>query len=170
MNLEPTSEQMSQLDNLPSGKHALVNFMAYPDQDIFDSFRSATRHKVIEYQGIRTHEVHIDQILARGETPYRAITEDLFSGIVPLVNVFTAVHDERQASLSDLYTVKVRPTKKPSRITKYLGFLTHLLSRLLVPGQKDLCLKLVNTPTLLQVLSRKRLLNSVNIARPPRFT
>jgi len=131
MNLEPSTDQLKQLHHLPPGKLALVNFMAYKDQIIFDNFRSATGHEVVGHKGIRTHDLHIDQILAGGKMPYNAITVDIFVGMEPLKRFFDAVQTEHQAVLTELYTLIVSPSASQPQIAKRLGFLAPLLSRLL---------------------------------------
>ena len=128
--LEPTIQQRSALEDI-QGTFALVQFLAIKDQDAFDHYRSASNRTVQKAGGQRTHGVHIDQVLAGGEMDYQAITVDIFPSNEAAQKAFDAASAERQAALSDIYALVVRPQGMLPRIAKALGFLAPLLSRML---------------------------------------
>jgi hypothetical protein len=128
--LEPTDNQRSNLDDL-QGPLALVQFLAFKDLDAFDHYLSVSKRNIQEVGGQRTHSVRIDQYLAGGEMHYQAITVDIFPTNETALCAFEAVNTERQAAMSDIYALVVRPTDRLPRIAKALSFLAPLLSRLL---------------------------------------
>jgi len=128
--LEPTNEQRSALKDI-QGALALVQFLAIQDQDAFVHYLSVSSRTVQEVGGQRTHGVHIDQVLAGGEMPFQAITVDHFPSDQAALSLFDAVSAERQAAISDVYALAVRPATRLSRIAKTLGFLAPFLSRML---------------------------------------
>jgi hypothetical protein len=77
MMLEPAHEQRSRLNDI-QGTLALVQFLSIKDQAAFNRYRSACQYAVGEVGGQRTHDVGIDQYLARGEMHFQAITVDQF--------------------------------------------------------------------------------------------
>jgi uncharacterized protein (DUF1330 family) len=128
--LEPTNEQQSALIDI-QGALALAQFLAAKDQDALGSYRTASERAVQKAGGRRAHGVHIDQVLAGGEMHYQAITVDLFPSSQAARSAFEAVRVERQAALSDIYALIVRPAARLPRIARALGFLAPLLSRIL---------------------------------------
>ncbi len=131
MTLEPTHEQRAWLQRLEPGTLALVQFLAIRDQSAFEQYRSTSERAVNTQGGQRTHGVHIDQYLAGGDMHYRAITVDLFPSQASALTTFDAASTERQAALSDVYALLVRPSDRIPRIVKTLGFLAPLFSRVL---------------------------------------
>jgi len=127
--LEPTSKQRAAF-NKCIGRLALVQFLAIKDQDAFDHYLSASE-RAAKVSGQRTHSVHIDQVLAGGDMHYQAITVDIFPCNETALGAFDRVRVERQAALSELYALAVRPAAGPPRIAKALGFLAPILSRML---------------------------------------
>jgi len=128
--LEPTNKQQSALNDI-QGTLALVQFLAIKDQDAFSDYRSASERTVQKVGGQRTHGVHIDQYLAGGEMHYQTITVDVFPSNRAARSAFEATRVERQAALSDIHALIVRPAAGLPRIAKALGFLAPLLSRML---------------------------------------
>ena len=55
-----------------------MQFLVVKDQAAFEQYRSASERAVQKAGGQRTHDVHIDQILAGGDLRYQAISVDLF--------------------------------------------------------------------------------------------
>lgn len=131
MLLEPTHEQRARLQNLPQGQIALVQFLVRQDQTAFEQYLLASERAVKAQGGQRTHGVHIDQVLAGGDMPYQAITVDVFPSSEAALTTFDATSAERQTALSDAYALLVRPSARPLRIVKALGFLAPLFSRML---------------------------------------
>lgn len=109
----------------------MVQFVTVKEQELFEPYRSTSESEVFEVGGERTHWVHIDQFLVGGEMPYQAITVDQFSTTEAAQRAFDATSIERQAALVDIYAPIVRPNGGLQRISKTLGFLRPLLSRLL---------------------------------------
>ena len=71
--------------------------------------------------------------------PYQAITVDQFSTNEAVQRAFDATSIERQAALVDIYALIVRPNDGLQRISKTLGFLRPLFSRLLgTNAEKDI--------------------------------
>ena len=128
--LEPTEKQRSALAEL-QGTVALAQFLVIKDQDAFGDYRSASKRAVHKAGGRRAHGVRVDQVLAGGRMPYQAITVDLFPSGKAARSAFEAVRAERQAALSDIYALVVRPRAGPPRIAKGMGFVAPLLSRML---------------------------------------
>jgi hypothetical protein len=128
--LEPSEKQRSELNGI-QGPLALVQFLVIKDQDAFVHYRSASKRTVQKAGGQRRHSVSVDQILAGGEMPYKAITVDLFPNQETAIMAFDAVSLERQAALADIYALVVRPAGMLPRIAKALSFLAPILSRLL---------------------------------------
>ena len=128
--LEPSEKQRFALNDI-QGPLALVQFLVIKDQDVFDHYRSTSKRAVQKSSGQRSHCVSVDQILAGGEMPYKAITVDIFPNHETAIMAFDAVSLERQAALADIYALVVRPVGMLPRITKALGFLAPILSRLL---------------------------------------
>ena len=131
MALEPTSQQLSQLQNLPPGELALAQFLAVKDPESFVHYRSASARAVENAGGQRTHDVHIDQFLAGGDMHYSALTVDVFPTPKIALNAFDALNAERRAALADIYALIVRPNPQLPRIAKALRFLAPLLRQML---------------------------------------
>ena len=128
--LEPTARQRSAVADM-QGTVALAQFLVIKDQDASAGYRSASKRAVQESGGRRTHDVQVDQVLAGGVMPYQAITVDLFPSGKAARSAFKAIRAERQAALSDVYALVVRPRAWPTRVAQALGFLAPLLSRML---------------------------------------
>ena len=128
--LEPTIQQRSAFKDI-QGTFALVQFLAIKDPGAFDHYRSASERTVQKAGGQRTHCVHIDQVLAGGEMGYQAITVDLFPSHEAALKAFDAASAERQAALSNIYALVIRPARLLPRIARVLGFLAPLLIRML---------------------------------------
>jgi len=128
--LEPAEKQWLALAEL-EGTVALAQFLVIEDQAAFQNYRSASRHAVQASGGQRAHELHVDQVLAGGQMHYQIITVDLFPAGKAAHSAFEAARAERQAALSDIYALVVRPRTGPPRIAKSLGFLGPLLSQML---------------------------------------
>ena len=136
--LEPSKQQQAELKEI-QGSIALVQFVTIKDQEPFEFYRGTSESAVLEAGGVRTHCVHIDQFLAGGEMPYQTITVDQFSASEAAQRAFDAISIERQAALVDIYALIVRPNDGLQRISKILGFLRPLLSRLLgTNAEKDI--------------------------------
>jgi hypothetical protein len=131
MTLEPSPEQRQRFQNIPRGPLALVRFLAIKDKDAFAGYRQASEGAVEAEGGVRTHDVCIDQYLAGGEIPFRAITVDRLPNKESALAVFEAVGAERQEALSQVYALAVRPKDGLSRVVKTFGFLSPILSRVL---------------------------------------
>jgi len=130
MTLEPTLDKRTLLQDLAPGKLALVQFMVINEQSAFANFISVSQLKVAQVGGQRRHAVRIDQILAGGELPFQAITVDLFPSKQAVLTAFEGASTQRQAALSDIYALVVRPSKGMLQIVKALGFLAPLFGRL----------------------------------------
>jgi hypothetical protein len=128
--LEPTIQQRSAFKDI-QGTFALVQFLAIKDPGAFDHYRSVSERTVQKSGGQRTHCVHIDQVLAGGEMGYQAITVDLFPSHEAALKAFDAASAERQAALSNIYALVIRPARLLPRIARAPGFLAPLLSRML---------------------------------------
>jgi len=126
--LEPTDQQRLSIQNT-TAPTALVQFLAVKDWAAFEQYRSASERAVQKAGGQRTHDVHIDQILAGGDLHYQAISVDLFRSAEGLLIAYEMVDVERSATLSDVYALLVRPRAGLPRIGKALGFLAPLFSR-----------------------------------------
>jgi hypothetical protein len=131
MTMEPTLEQRTRFQNLLHGQLALVQFHSIKNYDAYTQLRLASERRVKAQGGQRTHDVQVDQILAGGEMSFQAITVDRFSSPGAAVAVFDAVSPERQAALSDLYAIVVKPNDSIPRLVKSLGFLSSLLSHIM---------------------------------------
>ncbi|MGB3702319.1 MAG: hypothetical protein WA997_13710 [Anaerolineales bacterium] len=126
--LETTERQRAALDCM-HGTMALVQFLLIRDQAAFEAYRSASERVVIEVGGKRTHDAHIDQVLAGGDLHYQVVTVDLFPSSKTLQTAFDALSAERGAALSEIYALVVRPTARLPQIVKGLGFLAPLFSQ-----------------------------------------
>lgn len=131
MMLEPTAEQRHRFQNVAQDPLALVQFLAIRDQSAFVKYRKASEDAVRGENGVRTHDVRIGQFLAGGEMAFLAITVDHFTANESALAAFEAVSAERQATLSQVYALAVRPKGRLSQVVKALGFLSPVLSRLL---------------------------------------
>ena len=128
---EPTPAQRRQLQQIPAGRLALVQFLAVADPAAFAAYLPAAGRAVAGAGGRNSHAVHIDQVLAGGEMPYEAITVDAFPSGAAALQAFDALQVQRQAALAEVYALLVRPLAVLPRIARRLGFLGPLLSRLL---------------------------------------
>jgi hypothetical protein len=128
--LEPSSQQQENLKKI-QGSLSLVQFLVIKEDAAFETYRAASERAVIAVRGQRTHCAHIDQFLAGGEMPYQIITVDNFPSSGAVQTAFDAVSQERQAVLTDIYAMFVRPDARMTRIVKALGFLSPVFSRIL---------------------------------------
>jgi hypothetical protein len=129
--LEPSPEQRLRFQNMPQGPVALVRFLAIKDKDAFAGYRQASEGAVGAEGGVRTHDVRIDQYVAGGEMPFRAITVDRLPNKESALAVFEAVGAERREDLAQIHALAVRPKDGLPGVVKTFGFLSPILSRVL---------------------------------------
>jgi hypothetical protein len=109
----------------------MVQFLSVKDETSFGQYLLASERTVKAHGGQRTHGVHIDQYLAGGELHYEALTVDQFPSKESALLAFEETCSERQAALSDIYALAVRPVTRLPRMVKALRFFAPLLSRIL---------------------------------------
>ena len=134
MALDPPVRERGRPQDLPQGELALAQFLAIKDPAAFARYRRTSLRAVKAQGGRRSHDLHIDQVLAGGQMPFQAITVDRFPSKESLLTAFDALAPVRPDALSDLYALVVRPADRLPRLVKALGFLGPILSRILGTG------------------------------------
>ncbi|TFG49797.1 MAG: hypothetical protein E4H33_01515 [Anaerolineales bacterium] len=129
MPIEPTSVQRDKMLVLDQKKRTLVQFLAGGDDFLNNDYLKHTQKATLEEGGERVLQTRIDQVLAGGELPYRYITIDSYPSSESLLMAFENTREMRQAAISDIFAILVKPNPWVPKITRWLGFLTPRLSQ-----------------------------------------
>lgn len=131
MALEPSSIQRDRMLAHGKTKLTLVQFLVMKDLKTAQEYLSITNQAVLKEAGTREHQLRIDQLITSGEMPYHYLTVDSFPSSQALLLAHENSREIRKSSLDEIYGLIVRPNPAIKIITKGLGFLSSLLTRML---------------------------------------
>ena len=131
MALEPSSVQRDKMLARGKTKLSLVQFLVMQGPGTAQEYLKTTRQAVQKEGGSREHQLKIDQVITKGETPYQFLTVDNFPSSQALLLAHENSREIRHESLSEIYALVVQPNPAVKKITKGLGFLSSMLTKLL---------------------------------------
>ncbi|NQS91408.1 MAG: hypothetical protein HQ574_03280 [Chloroflexi bacterium] len=129
MPIEPTSIQRDKMLVLDQKKRTLVQFLSGGNDSLLTEYLSLTRKATLDEGGERVFQTRIDQVLSGGELPFQYITVDSYPTSDSLLIAFENTREMRQAAISDIFAILVKPNPWIPKITRWLGFLTPRLSQ-----------------------------------------
>ncbi len=131
MALEPSSIQRDKMLAHGKTKLILVQFLVMKEFETARDYLATTHQAVQKEGGNRVHQLRIDQVITAGEMPYQFLTVDRFPSSQSLLLAHENTREIRQKALNEVYALIVQPNPALKKVTKGLGFLAGLLTKLL---------------------------------------
>jgi hypothetical protein len=129
MAIEPTSVQRDKMLSNGKTKLILVQFLVPVDKRGMKRYFLETSRAVLAEGGSRDHQLKIDQAITAGEFPYNYLTVDSFPSSQALLLTHENTREIRGGSVSEIFSLIVRPNPIIKKAAKGLGFLTPLLTK-----------------------------------------
>lgn len=131
MAIEPTSVQRDKMLAQGKTKLTLTQFLVPKDPIKIKEYLTATSKAVLAEGGSRDHQLIIDLVLTRGEFPYQYLVVDSYPSSQALLQAHENTRDIRLASMDEIYAIIVKLNPAVKAVTKGLGFLSSILTKLL---------------------------------------
>jgi hypothetical protein len=116
-------------------KLSLAQFIIPKDGGALKEYFHQTALAVKNEKGSRDHHLAIDQAITAGEFPHQYLVVDRFPSSQALLLAHEKTREIRLAALQEVYAILVKPDPVTTRITKTLGVIRPILSRLVNTDQ-----------------------------------